>query len=127
MPKAISILGFYVNDIATTKDFYTKLGFTKTREGGATVEFVLGDMRLQFTDKEASREQGEKFMKEAFAEEKGLGLYINVEVDDVDAYYKSLKDKGVTPSTEPKDWPWGHREFVIRDPDRYKLVIYQKI
>jgi uncharacterized glyoxalase superfamily protein PhnB len=59
-------------------------------------------------------------------EPKGTGVYINIEVDNIDNYYNQLKAAGKAPSTEPRDWPWGQREFVICDPDRYKLVFYQK-
>jgi hypothetical protein len=38
-----------------------------------------------------------------------------------------VQEDGITPSTEPKDWPWGQREFVVRDPDRYKPVFYLKL
>ena len=51
-------------------------------------------------------------------------LYFSV--DDVDEAYKSLRAKGLKPSSEPKDRPWGNREFVIRDPDGYKLVIFKR-
>lgn len=33
---------------------------------------------------------------------------------------------GMKPSSEPRDWPWGRREFVLRDPDGYKLVFFKK-
>ncbi|MEK7531114.1 MAG: VOC family protein [Patescibacteria group bacterium] len=127
MIKGINILGFYVTNLVATIDFYTKLGFQKTRSDAVTVEFAFESMRLQFMDKQESKKQGKQFEEEAFGEPKGIGLYINIEVENIDEYYKSLKDKGLTPSTQPRDWPWGHREFVIRDPDRYKLVIYQKL
>lgn len=127
MIKNINILGFYVSDLAATVDFYSKLGFQKIRQDVTIAEMSLGQMKLQFIDKETAKEQDKSFQKEAFGEPKGTGLYINIEVDNVDAYYQSLKDKGLKPSTEPRDWLWGQREFVIRDPDGYKLVFYEKI
>lgn len=127
MLRNINILGFYVSDLARTAEFYAKLGFVKTHNDSTIVEFTLGSTKLQFMDREVSRKQGEKFTKEAFAEPKGTGLYINIEVDKIDEYYQSLRTQGLEPSTEPRNWPWGHREFVIRDPDRYKLVFYQKL
>jgi len=47
-------------------------------------------------------------------------------VDDADASYQEVVAKGIKPSSEPRDWPWGNREFVVRDPDGYKLVFFQK-
>jgi catechol 2,3-dioxygenase-like lactoylglutathione lyase family enzyme len=127
MIKDINILGFYVSDISTTVNFYSKLGFQTKIKKERMAEMSLGTMTLQFIDKETAKEQSEAFQKEAFGEPKGTGLYINIEVDAIDEYYQSLKDRGLSPSSSPKDWLWGHREFVIRDPDRYKLVFYQKV
>jgi uncharacterized glyoxalase superfamily protein PhnB len=127
MLKNINTLGFYVSDLGATTNFYSKLGFQKIREGKTIAEMVLGSMKLQFIDKQTAKEQDESFQKEAFGEPKGTGLYINIEVEGIDAYFQDLKNKGLKPSTEPRDWPWGQREFVIRDPDRYKLVFYEKL
>lgn len=138
MLKNINILGFYVSDVAATVDFYSKLGFQKTRPdktitglhqgfGESMAEMSLGPMKLQFIDKNTAKEQGESFAKEAFGEPKGTGLYINIEVENIDSYHRLLKEKGLIPSTELRDWPWAQREFAIRDPDGYKLVFYQKL
>jgi uncharacterized glyoxalase superfamily protein PhnB len=127
MLKAINILGFYVTDINATVDFYEKLGFSTAKHEKTIAEMRLGDMTLQFIDKATAKNQNESFQNDAFGEPKGLGIYINIEVDNVDEYYNSLIEKGLNPSTTPKEWPWGHKEFVIRDLDKYKLVIYQKI
>lgn len=27
----------------------------------------------------------------------------------------------------PRDWPWGNREFVLKDPDGYKLVFWHEL
>jgi hypothetical protein len=43
------------------------------------------------------------------------------DIDYVDAYYRDLIAKGLKPSSEPRN-----REFVICDPDGYKLVFFNK-
>ena len=59
---------------------------------------------------------------------RGTGLVFNyLEVEEIDDFCKSLVEKGFKPSSEPRDWPWDNRKFVIRDPDGYKLVFYEKI
>ena len=58
---------------------------------------------------------------------KGAGLYLYISVDNVDKFYKKLLSKKLNPSSAPRDWPWGNREFVIRDPDGYKLVFFKRI
>ena len=126
MPKSINLIGMYVRDVFASVEFYAKLGFQTVRVDKSVAELSLGAMTLHCIDKETAREQSEAFQKEAFGEPKGTGLYINIEVEDVDTYYRELKDKGLKPSSEPRNWPWGHREFAIRDSDGYKLVFYQK-
>jgi len=42
----------------------------------------------------------------------------------VDELYESLKDLGVERIETPWDRPWGHRSFVIHDPDQIPIHIY---
>jgi len=44
---------------------------------------------------------------------------------NVDAKYAELVAAGITPRSEPRDWPWGNREFIVKDPDGYKLCFWQ--
>ena len=122
--KSVSGVTCYVKDLSKTAEFYKTLGFAvKKKEGNhATVylnwfwiDFVLIDM-----------ENKPEFIKEATKKNKGAGLYLNVSVDDVDVFYNGLLKKGLKPSSNPRDWPWGNREFVIRDPDGYKLVFFKR-
>ena len=127
MVERIDILGFYVKDPAASVEFYRKLGFEVVSGRGDDREVRLGEMRLSLIAAESARSLGEAFQREAFFEPKGTGVYINVRVSDVDAFYRKLRGQRIKTSSEPRDWPWGHREFVARDPDGYKLVFYQKI
>jgi methylmalonyl-CoA/ethylmalonyl-CoA epimerase len=127
MLKAVNLLGMYVADTAASVAFYKSLGFEVVSDDGVVGQVRLGSVRLDLVAQDSAKEMDESFQKDAFGGPKGLGIYINVEVDNIDEYFNQLKEAGLTPSTEPKDWPWGQREFVIRDPDRYKIVFYQKI
>lgn len=126
MLKALNLIGLYVKDVEASVSFYKNLGFEVISNDGVVGEIKLGAMKLDLIAQDTAKEQDESFQKDAFGEPKGTGVYINVEVDGIDEYFKQLKDAGIKPSIEPKDWPWGQREFVLRDPDRYKLVFYQK-
>lgn len=42
---------------------------------------------------------------------------INVFVTDVDALYHALKARGARTQNEPKDYPYGMRDFDVLDPD----------
>jgi catechol 2,3-dioxygenase-like lactoylglutathione lyase family enzyme len=127
MLKALNLLSLYTKDVEASVSFYKELGFELVNNDGSVAEVKLGDVRLQFIAQETADKQDESFQKDAFGEPKGTGVYIYIEVDDANAYYKQLKEVGITPSTKPRDWPWEQREFVVRDPDRYKLVFYEKL
>lgn len=47
----------------------------------------------------------------------GQGVYLTIEVDDVDKLYEDLKKKGVDIRIELRDEPWGDRHFAIEDPN----------
>ena len=67
----------------------------------------------------------DEFSKDSMSGKKGKGMYVYIQVDDVDAKYQELLKLGLTPATEPRDWNWGNREFIQKDPDGYKLCFWQ--
>ncbi len=57
----------------------------------------------------------------------GLGIHLQLRVDDVDAFHEHCIREGeiMKVSGEPVDQEWGWREFALRDPDGYIWSIYQ--
>lgn len=47
----------------------------------------------------------------------GQGMYLTIEVDDVDKVYNDLKKKGVEIKIEIRNESWGDRHFAIQDPN----------
>lgn len=47
----------------------------------------------------------------------GQGMYLTIEVNDVDRLYKELKQKGVPIKIDLRDEPWGDRHFAVEDPN----------
>jgi catechol 2,3-dioxygenase-like lactoylglutathione lyase family enzyme len=47
----------------------------------------------------------------------GQGMYLTIEVDDVDNFYKEVKAKGVKIEIDIRNEPWGDRHFAIKDPN----------
>ena len=47
----------------------------------------------------------------------GKGIYITVEVPDVDETYRQIKASGTPIAIELRDEPWGDRHFAIVDPN----------
>ena len=37
--------------------------------------------------------------------------------DEVDSYFAEITSRGATVDAEPKDYPYGLRDFIARDPD----------
>lgn len=44
------------------------------------------------------------------------GFNLNLQVDDVDAWFKRATDAGAEPVMEPQDMFWGDRYAQVRDP-----------
>ena len=112
---------YFVKDLKATADFYQKLGF-ELDESDDTVRIKIGDFTLAFMD-----EAKVQIDKEVGMEPKGLGVFTYVEVEDVDKQYQFIVDNGARPSSKPTSFPWGKREFAIKDPDGFKIIFYQKI
>jgi catechol 2,3-dioxygenase-like lactoylglutathione lyase family enzyme len=54
-----------------------------------------------------------------------LNLALRVEnTSAVDKLYERLSGLGVERAESPQDRPWGHRSFVIHDPDQIPIHIY---
>lgn len=115
MLKRLDSLLLYVTDTHKTAEFYRKLGFEIAREENDFTLVKLKDFEIHCHDKTEVT-----FRNESNIEPKGAGVYIYVSVEGIDEYYKTLLEKGLKPSSKPRDLPWGNREFVIRDPDGYR-------
>lgn len=123
-PIALNGLMLYVTSVEASLSMYESLGFQVIQKHLPTFGSVmLGNFLIQFQDKKNPTDPD--FMTEAMGEPKGAGLFIYIQVEDVDRYYAEIQRRGVIPTTKPRDWPSGNREFVVRDHDGYKLVFYQ--
>ncbi len=52
---------------------------------------------------------------------RGVGIDTRIVVDDVDAMYRRATNNGVTIVHDIGDRPYGLRDFIIRDPDGFRL------
>src|SRR4029077_6572650 len=55
------------------------------------------------------------------------GFHIELQVDNADAWYAYLVDRGITPDSEPEDMSWGSRDFYLHDPDGHEIELSQDI
>jgi len=124
--KAKSVSGFsiYVKDIETTAKFYDLLGFLKSKQ---EPDYLSLRMNWYFVDfHQQDKKDVPEFYQEKDLSNKGAGIFIYLSVDDVDAYYDFLVEKGITPASKPENTSWGNREFMVFDPDGYKLVFFKR-
>lgn len=114
---------FWVQENKISEKFYKKLGFDVVRSDDEASIVNLGGFTITLV---AMRDE-EEFKRDSMAVERGRGVYTYIRVDDVDKWHAKMQKKGITPATEPRDWPWGNREFIVKDPDGYKLCFWQPI
>lgn len=113
--------GIVTTKLAESKAFYTDvLGFGITFEN----EFYL----LMHTPNHASEisfllpdhPSQQPLFHKGF---NGTGVYLTIEVDDVDKMYKEIKQKGIDIKIDIRDEPWGDRHFAITDPNGVNIDI----
>lgn len=115
----------YTTKLKETREFYGKLGFTAHTQNEHVVDLQLGSFTLQLMDKADAEEL--QIPNEELEKHKPLGMYFYVETEDVDMKHTELVALNLQPSSSPKDWPWGQREFAIKDPNGYILIFYKKL
>jgi catechol 2,3-dioxygenase-like lactoylglutathione lyase family enzyme len=124
--KVTSISGItcYIKDLDVTAAFYESLGFRFGKRDERQMTAYVNWFWITFIAQDS--EDKPAFLKEAHLGDRGSGLYLHLKVEDVDAVYAEVVELGMKPSSEPRDWPTGSREFVLRDPDGYKIVFFSK-
>jgi catechol 2,3-dioxygenase-like lactoylglutathione lyase family enzyme len=122
--NSISGISCYVEDLDRTVEFYESLGYRRGKEepGRATLYVNWFFMTFIAQDSESDAE----LRKEAQQPAKGSGMYVHIKVDDIEAFHKDVLAAGLKPEGEPEKRAGGGREFVLRDPDGYKLVFFKK-
>lgn len=58
---------------------------------------------------------------------RGVGVMFYVQVDDIDAYARELRKRGVEVEGEPKTQFYGIRELGVDDPDGYRLTFHTPV
>lgn len=119
--KVTNIL-LWVQENQQSEKFYKKLGFEAITSTPAYSEIKHGNFEITLVN---MRDEDE-FAGDSLAGEKGKGVYIYIWVEDVDATHVELIKKRLQPHTKPRDWPWGNREFILKDPDGYKLCFWHE-
>ena len=94
-----------VKDVPSALRFYCEvLGFEKDFEFGPYAGLHLGECYLHLCAHTTwQRPLG--------------GGAVSVFADEVDAYFKPIRERGAEIALEPTDEPYGMRDFAVKDPD----------
>jgi len=107
--------GILTEKLAETKTFYTeKLGFGVTFDNEFYLLLHTPNHQAELSFLLPNHPSQQPFFHAPF---QGQGLFLTIEMEDVDALYKELKTKGVKIEVELRDEPWGDRHFAIQDPN----------
>ncbi|MEO1126056.1 MAG: VOC family protein [Cyanobacteria bacterium J06635_15] len=115
--------GVVTENIKQSKDFYVRLfscdvlfeadWFVLLRLGSSELGFMLPGLKAQAP-----------LFRSAF---QGQGLWVTIDVDDVDAEYNRIKSIGMPIEVELRDEPWGDRHFALVDPNGIGVDVVQRI
>jgi catechol 2,3-dioxygenase-like lactoylglutathione lyase family enzyme len=119
----ITNLVLWVQDATLSYKFYKKLGFEVGEVNDRHALVRCGDFEIQLI----TMRNEDEFNKDSLASQKGLGMYIRINVENVDDMYAHVQKLGLSTSSEPRDWEWGAREFVLKDPDGYKICFWSAL
>ncbi len=128
MTAEVTSVFLYVSDVPRSVDFYHEVVGAEIRQlhaefdgGPLTLAILrLGEFTLMIHPLGPHEEdfQGQRM---------GLGIHLQLRVDDIDAFYQHCLESGaiLSVSGDPTDQEWGWREFALRDPDGFVWSIYQ--
>ena len=107
--------GIITEKLAESKKFYTEnLGFGVTFENEFYLLMHTPDHEAEISFLLPGHPSQQPFFHRPF---QGQGMYLTIEVDDVDKIYSDLKEKGIAVKIEIRNEPWGDRHFAIEDPN----------
>ena len=105
-----------VKDIKRSVDFYQRLGFELSRNGGDFVELAWEEHRLFLAELSAFRDAHDAV---APTPSQFPRANVRVMVPNVDEYWKLVNEIGVHVIIPLADRYYGLRDFTIADPDGF--------
>lgn len=107
--------GIVTEKIQETKQFYQEyLGFGVSFENDFYLLLHTPDQQAEISFLLPHHPSQQALFQQPFA---GTGMFLTIEVENVDELYQELIAKGVDIKIEIRDEPWGDRHFAIQDPN----------
>jgi len=116
--------GVITDKVQTSKDFYVRLFGCEVLYEGAGGWFVLlglGGSELGFMLPEL--ESQAPVFRAAYP---GQGMWVTVDVADVEHEYARIQALGVAIEVPLRDEAWGDRHFAVRDPNGIGVDVVQR-
>jgi catechol 2,3-dioxygenase-like lactoylglutathione lyase family enzyme len=115
--------GIITPRLAESKAFYTSiLGFGVTFENDFYLLLHTPDHSSEISFLLPNHATQQPLFHAPFG---GQGMYLTIEVADVDNIYEEIKKKQVDIKIALRDEPWGDRHFAIQDPNGIGIDIVQ--
>jgi catechol 2,3-dioxygenase-like lactoylglutathione lyase family enzyme len=107
--------GIITSKIKESKAFYVeKLGFGVTHELDWFLLLHTPNKEFEISFLAPNDPAQAKVFQPEF---NNKGIYLTIEIEDVDAWYAEIKEKGISIEVDIRDEPWGDRHFAIVDPN----------
>ena len=115
-----------VEDLDRALGFYTDtLGLALGHRAGSYAQLDTGVTRVGLYERAAMSDLLGRPLAPPDPDRPGFEL--GFLVDDCDAAYTDLVDRGAVPAVEPTDRPWGQRTAYVRDPDGHRVELAQPL
>ena len=115
--------GIITDKIEETKKFYTEiLSFGVTFENDFYLLMHTPNHQAEISFLLPNHPSQHEIFKKPFS---GEGMYLTIEVEDVDNLYQEVVAAGGKPIFELRDEPWGDRHFAIQDPNGVGIDLVQ--
>ncbi len=119
-------LELFVEDLDASVAFYERaLGFRVARREPEYASVRRGDAELGLApiSRLPARGAGPGFSQERLARDRGTGVEIVLEVEDLVAAVNAVERAGFGLVEPPRERPWGLRDFRLADPDGYYVRV----
>jgi catechol 2,3-dioxygenase-like lactoylglutathione lyase family enzyme len=116
-----------VSDVDRSTEFYRDaLGLAVADRGDRSAAFETGEAELMI-EQDFSEEELAAFGLEPPGDDRGDGVIVVIEVDDVEAVHERAAAAGADVVMEPTEVNWGREMFLVRDPDGYVLEVSRPV
>lgn len=110
-----------VSDIGESFAWFEKLGWKKGWDWGTPPTFggvCSGEVEIFLCEGgQGGRDERPLKARTGFDDTEGIGVWMSIWVDDVDALHRHCLEQGVEVTLPPTDEPWNVREMHVRHPD----------